>query len=924
MPVRRSGSISAADMLRDPTSANKPEIPRSASPMVDLTRSDASKDGVATPTTPMTPTARDAQLNPRLYHFFIAACTQSMTFQLSKASLARPINFRTVILMSEHSHADLAEFSDESYASMAGLDVSLTSQGVVLVSTHLVVDAMRLSLSDLHRNADNDATLVRLAPSGRLARRLTRIAPAGELAGVTSDHTSSDKAGFSVSWRSMICSQLHERGIMLQAKHDDDLAWCRIRLLEFENESAMQQRRVTAVLDSEGAFEWPAELCFEHNRDRDIDGTEFDKAHTGTDAVTSWFDDDNGASMDVIDEALQLCREEDFKRILKAKAADIAPGKGSLDKLAVPQPEPEMMDWEPPAVQLLPQDLEKMAAVYPTPPDGLIVPNTTISTTTGTSGQAGQSTSVPGIVPRDNDEDFGVTEADFSFFDEPVHERVVDTSSGNAVQVQAPIVDDMTDTSTTALTTATTTTVVDDARLEASSNPKTHQPKSVSFSGTTDFAGDATRDDLIPHGKPTTAAATTSKYARDVQAVSSMVDIDDKYSMQGRFAYDIQKTLAKGESNRPSKQALQVSVSDPVALSGEASYLKRRASRSRPVAHQGYLSPDDSSSEDDGCVGSESEAPSKRRKGPDESRDHAEVASDQAQQGPTQAEATKILQYMFLQLICRTVTTDWSLTNLPAPWQRGEAAASFSYLESQTFIGAAQTFCQQLSSYEYLFTQGSKDSMLSSRDSSFGGAAFHNFSQALGSCIHLALGLTQSAVQQSLVEDAALEGVMRQVAVTKFQPKTGIRRTKTLDAQTTSRNVSGTSIYRIEPPLLRVTRSDETSWELLPTAIPFWETLGLAPASGAKNVSAVCVLPQNATLVDRATNFLRLMESAWKDHRLGAHEPLQMPLQSSRVIDGLACLSLEACGSLAETTIAYRDAILDIGSSLVSCFGKQY
>lgn len=82
--------------------------------------------------------------------------------------------------------------------------------------------------------------------------------------------------------------------------------------------------------------------------------------------------------------------------------------------------------------------------------------------------------------------------------------------------------------------------------------------------------------------------------------------------------------------------------------------------------------------------------------------------------------------------------------------------------------------------------------------------------------------------------------------------------------------VPGSQIYPINPPFIRVRRGD-SPWDLLPPAVTFWETLGLAPVNGSKNVVAFCVYPHSDSLRPGLEGFLLHMQLAYDSCKLGTH-----------------------------------------------------
>ena len=85
---------------------------------------------------------------------------------------------------------------------------------------------------------------------------------------------------------------------------------------------------------------------------------------------------------------------------------------------------------------------------------------------------------------------------------------------------------------------------------------------------------------------------------------------------------------------------------------------------------------------------------------------------------------------------------------------------------------------------------------------------------------------------------------------------------------TTQRRELKGSITKIPPPYLRLRRGRDFL-EILPPAIPFWETFGLEPANGVKNVAAYCIHPHNAR--EAADAFLDRMGLLYSSCSLGKH-----------------------------------------------------
>ncbi|PYI36362.1 hypothetical protein BP00DRAFT_151976 [Aspergillus indologenus CBS 114.80] len=83
------------------------------------------------------------------------------------------------------------------------------------------------------------------------------------------------------------------------------------------------------------------------------------------------------------------------------------------------------------------------------------------------------------------------------------------------------------------------------------------------------------------------------------------------------------------------------------------------------------------------------------------------------------------------------------------------------------------------------------------------------------------------------------------------------------------KDTSKGTISRLGPPHLRVCRGKDFL-ETLPPAIPFWETFGLGPAHGQKDILAYCIHPHTAT--EAADTFLDRLGLVYSGCNLGNHD----------------------------------------------------
>jgi mediator of RNA polymerase II transcription subunit 13 len=125
------------------------------------------------------------------------------------------------------------------------------------------------------------------------------------------------------------------------------------------------------------------------------------------------------------------------------------------------------------------------------------------------------------------------------------------------------------------------------------------------------------------------------------------------------------------------------------------------------------------------------------------------------------------------------------------------------------------------------------------------------------------------------------------------------------------------SIFTIPAPHVELRRY-ENQLSVLPSAVSFWDSLGLGPVQGPKGIVAVCVLPQTEDMRDNASAFLDRVQSTYESLRLGAFE--RLPTIGS-IVDGLVLLPTDQEVAtpglnLPRARSAYTDQMANLGISL--------
>ena len=115
------------------------------------------------------------------------------------------------------------------------------------------------------------------------------------------------------------------------------------------------------------------------------------------------------------------------------------------------------------------------------------------------------------------------------------------------------------------------------------------------------------------------------------------------------------------------------------------------------------------------------------------------------------------------------------------------------------------------------------------------------------------------------------------------------------------------NFYALPLPHLEMKRAD-TKLSVLPTAVMFWESLGLSPVFGGKNCQAACVFPSWKGVSDNVGTFLDRKKSMYELLRLGNFSKLKL---SSEAGDGLIPYEVDRISTSPDATMTAN------GSSLI-------
>ncbi|RYP76463.1 hypothetical protein DL771_001697 [Monosporascus sp. 5C6A] len=120
------------------------------------------------------------------------------------------------------------------------------------------------------------------------------------------------------------------------------------------------------------------------------------------------------------------------------------------------------------------------------------------------------------------------------------------------------------------------------------------------------------------------------------------------------------------------------------------------------------------------------------------------------------------------------------------------------------------------------------------------------------------------------------------------------------------------NLWQIPSPHFALRRY-ESKLSVLPSAVTFWESLGLGPSQGTKDINAVCVFPDFPGMADSLLVFTDRMRSVYESLKLGSFNRLT---NSNDITDGLVAFDVE---TILEPL---RESSSFIGPSLLNGFSK--
>ncbi|GAP88401.1 putative mediator subunit Med13 [Rosellinia necatrix] len=127
-----------------------------------------------------------------------------------------------------------------------------------------------------------------------------------------------------------------------------------------------------------------------------------------------------------------------------------------------------------------------------------------------------------------------------------------------------------------------------------------------------------------------------------------------------------------------------------------------------------------------------------------------------------------------------------------------------------------------------------------------------------------------------------------------------------------SDQMKSSNLFPVPPPRFEMRRY-ESRLSVLPSSISFWESLGLSPTHGAKDVRALCLFPSQEGLSDSMLVFTERLRSTYESLKLGSFSRLST---QSGDEDGLFTFDIE------RDVVSFGKSGSFLGPSLQSCASR--
>ncbi|KAJ6049472.1 uncharacterized protein N7446_007198 [Penicillium canescens] len=897
LKVGASGSVTALDLVRG----------------LSDNQGQGTQSGQQRPSQGQAPPRRqDGLINSAgIYAAFISAVTGSISLQLVRHHGALPLGSRTLFTAVEKMGYESPHVDNESIFSnscLTTLNVQLTVGGTITISAQTVPQTGIMRLSSRDDVADllsvQPGIDLWLCPNGTIARLVTANIDASTVPS-PGYPTPGDVSAKRMQWKLDVVQWLRNLGLQIESVEEEP--WVEIEVWEafyarLAGEAWRQSDDGQSALPLKRML-WPARFCFRRASSSNTTfETQMPLLDDPLDFAERWSSQASSLKLDHPVQNIHYPQERQIKdqEMSPSPKADHPESIESLSRIAQYP------------------DLQTTNVVYPTPPDGAAAigmnnPNPSeafaedsdFGLPNATPRNPQRNASGSGLSPGNgigvgtgrydasdeedlfgemNDRDFGskgITDADFSFFDDPDFEgmgdenveqpqEIIQASHGPPGLEDETMIDENPSPNQPL-------EIPNHAETEAHVSPMQQEspqpneplsPREVAHSPT-DRTGQTISPPLSPievkkilfpepetnDGRGSTDIHGQGHY-HPVAFEKKLRDWDQKYGTAGKFWFS---------AGGPSDTSEQTSAIPTIGLphrnrSGTnttaAAKERSRASSSLIQTKQGPRSAsvsgsdsDDSSDDSAEVMPEHAPTPSalplipslKRKRAPSETETMS-AASPEKQLITTEASpALKAENFTFLGNFLANFS-DWTLTGY------------FSALQSQQ-IPVLLLREDQLQIAQLLVEQITQSSLKHPLDEQIGPVNLE--SQSLLQTLH----------------DTEFPG---EVSKLDFKRYTSLQDEFTANHPQQQppqypappKDVPRSFIARLPAPHVRVRRGKEYL-EALPPVIDFWETFGLEPAHGPKNISAYCIHPHAAS--QAADVFLRRFGLLYQSCSLGSH-----------------------------------------------------
>ena len=415
--LTRSGSSSGvlrSEELLEPSSLGAPIAPSKRADQ-SITGKDAAASAKSTAAD-----VHDRQAFTDIYNLFVSAFLNRLTSSLAISYGWLPVGCRICI---DTTHQADRLFDCEGFNPQTASAIATTFDAQWLSSGALIVSALILPSTGLCRLSETSGlaglplgTPILLSPSGRTA----------QYAGADHDDEKVPRSQSKTAVKTATLANLKRQGFRIS----QDVEWVRLELLDLIPSISQKTNRTGSLVDSTTTF-WPATLCL-------CMKTAFSRESNTHEDLSEYTENETVDPLSKVERWLA-------EKATRMKAIDMQKRQEELAAAARAQDHPDTdseespSDFSSPAFQYItPQDV---SGIYPTPPDGARSQDIDVHTDpeesdiaeknvnaedlrtpnaeTDVPYEGGQSEDLFGDMDIDMFASKGLTDADFSFFDEP-------------------------------------------------------------------------------------------------------------------------------------------------------------------------------------------------------------------------------------------------------------------------------------------------------------------------------------------------------------------------------------------------------------------------------------------------------------------------------------------------------------------------